>query len=217
MWCFYLQAVPRSKQDQILEASLENTSEQLAAQFCTTLGDGDERYVLLRASHTCDSHTITVKARTLPQSSMYLLWNSIMHLTCILSVFHKDIRHSFIIYGCCCCHDFCCLACRVQSVEHLLSALEGFGVDNARIEIEGGPEVPIVDGSALGWAIDLHQVWPGFTLAYTLCIHTSALCGGSTRHGPEISSLLVAYGAPHRQDSSNLAQICIFAQICCYG
>ncbi|KAL0042919.1 hypothetical protein WJX79_003736 [Trebouxia sp. C0005] len=46
---------------------------------------------------------------------------------------------------------------RVQSVEHLLSALEGFGVDNARIEIEGGPEVPIVDGSALGWAIDLHQ------------------------------------------------------------
>ena len=49
--------------------------------------------------------------------------------------------------------------CRVQSVEHLLSALEGFGVDNARIEIEGGPEVPIVDGSALGWAIDLHQVY----------------------------------------------------------
>ncbi len=49
-------------------------------------------------------------------------------------------------------------SCRVQSVEHLLSALEGFGVDNARIEIEGGPEVPIVDGSALGWAIDLHQV-----------------------------------------------------------
>ena len=39
-------------------------------------------------------------------------------------------------------------------MEHLLSALEGFGVDNARIEIEGGPEVPIVDGSALGWAID---------------------------------------------------------------
>ncbi len=55
-------------------------------------------------------------------------------------------------------------SCRVQSVEHLLSALEGFGVDNARIEIEGGPEVPIVDGSALGWAIDLHQV-------HTIYIH----------------------------------------------
>ncbi len=43
-------------------------------------------------------------------------------------------------------------------MEHLLSALEGFGVDNARIEIEGGPEVPITDGSALLWAVDLHQV-----------------------------------------------------------
>ena len=50
------------------------------------------------------------------------------------------------------------LACRVQSVEHLLSALEACGVDNARIEIEGGPEVPIVDGSALSWAMDLHRV-----------------------------------------------------------
>lgn len=43
---------------------------------------------------------------------------------------------------------------RVQGVEHLLSALEMLGIDNARIEIEGGHEVPIVDGSALGWTID---------------------------------------------------------------
>lgn len=43
-------------------------------------------------------------------------------------------------------------------MEHLLSALEACGVDNARIEIEGGPEVPIIDGSALSWAIDLHAV-----------------------------------------------------------
>ena len=43
-------------------------------------------------------------------------------------------------------------------MEHLLSALEACGVDNARIEIEGGPEVPIVDGSALSWALDLHVV-----------------------------------------------------------
>ena len=50
------------------------------------------------------------------------------------------------------------LSCSIQSVEHLLSALEAFGVDNARIEIEGGTEVPIVDGSALSWAIDLHKV-----------------------------------------------------------
>eukprot|EP00803_Ostreobium_quekettii_P000538 evm.model.scf_2108.3 EVM.evm.TU.scf_2108.3 scf_2108:18090-20197(-) len=40
----------------------------------------------------------------------------------------------------------------VGGVEHLLSALEACGVDNARIEVEGGPEVPVLDGSAMGWA-----------------------------------------------------------------
>ena len=49
-------------------------------------------------------------------------------------------------------------ACSVQSVEHLLSALENCGVDNARIEIEGGPEVPIIDGSALGWVLNVQMV-----------------------------------------------------------
>jgi UDP-3-O-[3-hydroxymyristoyl] N-acetylglucosamine deacetylase len=38
----------------------------------------------------------------------------------------------------------------VQTVEHLLAALYGLGVDNAVIDVEG-PEVPILDGSALGW------------------------------------------------------------------
>lgn len=36
----------------------------------------------------------------------------------------------------------------VRTVEHLLSALAGCGIDNARIEVEG-PEIPILDGSAL--------------------------------------------------------------------
>jgi len=36
----------------------------------------------------------------------------------------------------------------VATVEHLLSALHGMSVDNARIELDG-PEVPILDGSAL--------------------------------------------------------------------
>ena len=49
---------------------------------------------------------------------------------------------------------------RIHSVEHLLSALEGCGIDNARIEIEGGTEVPIIDGSALGWCIALQKVFP---------------------------------------------------------
>ncbi len=35
----------------------------------------------------------------------------------------------------------------VSTIEHLLSALSGLGVDNALIEIDG-PEVPIMDGSA---------------------------------------------------------------------
>ena len=36
----------------------------------------------------------------------------------------------------------------VGTVEHLLSALESLGVDNARIEVEGTGELPILDGSA---------------------------------------------------------------------
>lgn len=36
---------------------------------------------------------------------------------------------------------------RVGTVEHLLAALSGLGVDNARVELTG-PEVPIMDGSA---------------------------------------------------------------------
>ena len=47
---------------------------------------------------------------------------------------------------------------RVQGAEHLLAALEGMGVDNARIEIEGGFEVPIIDGSSLGWVIEIQKV-----------------------------------------------------------
>ncbi len=39
---------------------------------------------------------------------------------------------------------------RVRTVEHLLAALAGCGVDNARIEIDG-PEVPLLDGSARDW------------------------------------------------------------------
>jgi UDP-3-O-[3-hydroxymyristoyl] N-acetylglucosamine deacetylase len=40
---------------------------------------------------------------------------------------------------------------RVSTVEHLLSALRGMGVDNARIEVEGG-EVPAMEGSAKTFA-----------------------------------------------------------------
>jgi len=36
---------------------------------------------------------------------------------------------------------------RVGTVEHLLSALNGLGIDNLRVEVDG-PEIPIMDGSA---------------------------------------------------------------------
>ncbi|MGK7940455.1 MAG: UDP-3-O-acyl-N-acetylglucosamine deacetylase [Crocosphaera sp.] len=38
----------------------------------------------------------------------------------------------------------------VRTVEHLLAALTGCGIDNACIEIDG-PEVPLLDGSAKNW------------------------------------------------------------------
>jgi len=36
---------------------------------------------------------------------------------------------------------------RISTVEHVLSALHGMGIDNCRVEVDG-PEIPILDGSA---------------------------------------------------------------------
>src|SRR5512133_281531 len=36
---------------------------------------------------------------------------------------------------------------RISTVEHVLAALSGMGVDNCRVEVDG-PEIPILDGSA---------------------------------------------------------------------
>jgi UDP-3-O-[3-hydroxymyristoyl] N-acetylglucosamine deacetylase len=44
----------------------------------------------------------------------------------------------------------------VRTVEHLLSALSGMGVDNARIEIDGA-ELPLLDGSAQDWVNAITQ------------------------------------------------------------
>ena len=45
----------------------------------------------------------------------------------------------------------------VGTIEHLMSALRGCGVDNLRIEIDGG-EVPIMDGSAMPFVEVIDQV-----------------------------------------------------------
>jgi UDP-3-O-[3-hydroxymyristoyl] N-acetylglucosamine deacetylase len=41
-------------------------------------------------------------------------------------------------------------AASVRTIEHLLAALFGQGIDNVRIEVDG-PEVPLLDGSAQDW------------------------------------------------------------------
>lgn len=46
---------------------------------------------------------------------------------------------------------------RVLGAESLLAALEACGVDNARIEMEGGNEVPVIDGSAIGWMVAIEE------------------------------------------------------------
>jgi UDP-3-O-[3-hydroxymyristoyl] N-acetylglucosamine deacetylase len=44
----------------------------------------------------------------------------------------------------------------IETVEHLLSALQALGVDDVRVEVEG-PEVPILDGSAAPFVILIHE------------------------------------------------------------
>ncbi len=45
---------------------------------------------------------------------------------------------------------------QVGTVEHLLAALAGLGVDNCRIEVDG-PELPILDGSSAPWVYLAHE------------------------------------------------------------
>ena len=47
-------------------------------------------------------------------------------------------------------------AARISTVEHLLAAVAGLGLDNVRIEVDG-PEIPIMDGSALPFASALND------------------------------------------------------------
>lgn len=45
----------------------------------------------------------------------------------------------------------------VRTVEHLLAALMAMGIEDARIEVDG-PELPLLDGSALSWVEAIAQV-----------------------------------------------------------
>lgn len=46
---------------------------------------------------------------------------------------------------------------RISTIEHLMAAFFGFGIDNAMVEIDG-PEVPIMDGSAAPFIFLLNSV-----------------------------------------------------------
>ena len=57
---------------------------------------------------------------------------------------------------------------RLQTVEHLLSALTGLGIDHLTVEVDG-EELPILDGSAAPWVRAIQEagvrqmaVWPSF-------------------------------------------------------
>jgi UDP-3-O-[3-hydroxymyristoyl] N-acetylglucosamine deacetylase len=45
---------------------------------------------------------------------------------------------------------------RVSTIEHVMSALHGMGIDNCRVEVDG-PEIPIVDGSAAPFVALINQ------------------------------------------------------------
>ncbi len=48
-------------------------------------------------------------------------------------------------------------AARISTIEHLMASLSGLGVDNLFVEV-GGPEVPIMDGSAIGFVALIQSV-----------------------------------------------------------
>lgn len=45
---------------------------------------------------------------------------------------------------------------RISTVEHVMAALHGMGIDNCRVEVDG-PEIPILDGSAAPFVCLVHE------------------------------------------------------------
>ena len=70
---------------------------------------------------------------------------------------------------------------RVGTVEHLMAALAGFGIDNAVVDVDG-PEVPILDGSAASFAfliecagvLDQSHVTPGIEVLRAVRVENGA-------------------------------------------
>src|SRR5512146_1048990 len=45
---------------------------------------------------------------------------------------------------------------RVSTVEHVMAALQGMGIDNCRVEVDG-PEMPVLDGSAAPFVVMIKE------------------------------------------------------------
>jgi len=86
--------------------------------------------------------------------------------------------------------ELACGEATVRTVEHLLAALAGMGIDNARIEIDGA-EVPLLDGSALGWVEAIAQAGvlpqesdrPKFVLSEPIWVRQGSKNQGGTGQG----------------------------------
>jgi UDP-3-O-[3-hydroxymyristoyl] N-acetylglucosamine deacetylase len=78
----------------------------------------------------------------------------------------------------------------VRTVEHLLAALTGLGIDNATIELNGA-EVPLLDGSAQGWVEAILSV--GWTAQNSLRSRLQITDPCWVRHG---DAFIVAFPAP---------------------
>jgi UDP-3-O-[3-hydroxymyristoyl] N-acetylglucosamine deacetylase len=74
----------------------------------------------------------------------------------------------------------------IETVEHLLSALQALGVDDARVEVDG-PEVPIVDGSAAPFVILIHEA--GLKPLATPRLHLKVLKPVEVVHGQKSARL----------------------------
>lgn len=75
---------------------------------------------------------------------------------------------------------------QVHTVEHLLAALRGMGVDDVLLEVEG-PEIPILDGSSLPFAREIRnagiETRPGMPRVLNVCTPVGVDVPGGGRCG----------------------------------
>jgi UDP-3-O-[3-hydroxymyristoyl] N-acetylglucosamine deacetylase len=77
----------------------------------------------------------------------------------------------------------------IGTVEHLLAALAGLGVDDVLVEVDG-PEVPVLDGSAAPFVILLHEA--GLRPLATPRLHLKVRRTVEVVHGTKIARLVPA-------------------------